>query len=64
MAELFVKEYPWFCKPAIVHKILISGADIFSGAFCLLGNCPRKPRNLERRLVSTSEVICKKYLGH
>jgi hypothetical protein len=29
----------------------------FLGPFCLLGNCPRKPRNLETRIASTSEVV-------
>lgn len=35
-AKLFVKEYPWFGMPSSVHKILVLGADIVSGAILSL----------------------------
>jgi hypothetical protein len=35
--KLFVKEYQWFYMPASVHKILVHGADIASGAILLIG---------------------------
>lgn len=52
MAKLFVKDYPWFCMPAIVHKILSSGADIFSGAILSFGQSSeedQKSRNKDRK---------------
>jgi hypothetical protein len=36
-AKLFVKEYPWFYMPASVHKVLVHGADIVSGALLPTG---------------------------
>jgi hypothetical protein len=32
MAKLFVQAYPWFYMPVNVHKVLVNGADIISGA--------------------------------
>jgi len=37
MAKLFVKEYPWFYMSASVHKILVHGANIVSGAILPIG---------------------------
>jgi len=52
MAKLVVKEYPSFCMPAIVHKMLISGAGIFSGAVLSFGQLSeeaQKSRNKDRK---------------
>jgi hypothetical protein len=35
--SVFVKEYPWFYMPASVHKVLVYGADIVSGALLPVG---------------------------
>ena len=36
-AKLFVQAYPWFYMPASVHKVLVHGADIISGAILPIG---------------------------
>jgi hypothetical protein len=35
--SVFVKEYPWFYMPPSVHKVLVHGADIVSGAILPVG---------------------------
>ena len=42
MAKLFVKEYPWFYMSRSVHKILIHGADIVSGANLPIGQLSKE----------------------
>jgi hypothetical protein len=51
---LFVKEYQWFYMPASVHKI---EPILDLGPFCLLGNHPMKPRNVETGSAGTSERV-------
>lgn len=36
-AKIFVEEYPWFCMPASVHKVLIHGAQIMKESCLPLG---------------------------
>lgn len=42
MTKLFVKEYPWYYMSAIVHKILVHGADIVSGAILSIGQLSKE----------------------
>jgi hypothetical protein len=36
-AKLFIQVYPWFYRPASVHKVLVHGANIISGAILPIG---------------------------
>ena len=50
---------------ASIHKILVHGADIVSGAhFAYWVIVGRKPRNIGTRIASSSEVILDEHLGH
>jgi hypothetical protein len=71
MVKLFVKEYPWFYMPASVHKILVHGANIISGAILSIGQLSeeaqesrnkdlkycRRNRSRTRSLSSTNEDV-------
>jgi hypothetical protein len=56
-AKLFVKEYPWFCMPACVHKILVLGGHIVSGAILpsvYLSEEAQESRNKDRKYLRRS----------
>jgi hypothetical protein len=57
---LLIKEYQWFYLPASIHKI---EPILDLGLFCLLGNCPKKPGNLEIGIEGTSEESFEKYIS-
>jgi hypothetical protein len=52
------------CQP-VFTKQRTTEPILYMGPLCLLGNCPRNPRNLETRIAGTSEEgIREKYLSH
>jgi hypothetical protein len=41
-AKLFVQAYPWFYMPASIHKVLVHGANIISGAILPIGQLSKE----------------------
>lgn len=54
-AKYFVEKYPWYCMPPTLHKFLIHGPEIIENAICQLGNCLRKLKKLEIKILKTTE---------
>jgi hypothetical protein len=50
VARMYMNPYPWFCKPATVHKILVHSPDIISLAFYTHNKCRK---SFEKHAIKT-----------